>query len=70
MITEFEMTLVDNPKNREKSSALCSLDIMFDDEANPLPEEWYSFWNAEAGDDMPWGTKIRITLEVIPDGKT
>lgn len=56
------MALFDNPKNREKSNVLSSLDIMFDDIDNPLPESWYTFWNSEA---MPWGTKIKITLEVI-----
>lgn len=65
MKTEFEMTLFDNPKNRAKTNALCSLDIMFDDIDNPLPESWYEFWNSEAGLNMPWGTKIKITLEVV-----
>lgn len=65
MKTEFEMTLFDNPKNREKCGVLSSLEIMFDDIDNPLPESWYTFWNSEAGLNMPWGTKIKITLEVI-----
>lgn len=65
MKTEFEMTLFDNPKNREKAHCLASLDIMFDDADNPLPESWYELWNSEAGVDMPWGTKVKITLEVI-----
>ena len=64
MKTEFEMTLYDTPSNRVKSECLCSLDIMFDDIDNPLPEEWYSFWNSDVGVGMPWGTKVKITLEV------
>jgi hypothetical protein len=67
MKTQFDMVLFDNGKNRAKSDALCSLDIMFDDSDNPLPDEWYSFWNSDAGIGMPWGTKVRITLEVVDD---
>ena len=65
MKTIFEMALNKTPENMRKTEALCAFDIMMDDPANPLPDKWHSYWNAEAGDDMVWGTKVRVTLEVI-----
>lgn len=63
MRTKFEMTYFDNEKNRSKTKFLSPLEIMFDDEDNKLPEEWYNYWTNENG--IKLGTKIRITLEVI-----
>lgn len=63
MKTKFEMTYFDNEKNRSKTKFLSPLEIMFDDEDNKLPEEWYSYWTNENG--IKVGIKIRVTLEVI-----
>lgn len=60
MKTQFDLTLFDNEKNRRKSTCMCPLEIMFDDEDNKLPDDYY--WFAE---EIPLGTKIRVTLEVI-----
>lgn len=55
MKTEFEMTLFDNPKNREKATVLSPLEIIFDDSDNPeIPNI-----------DVPWGAKIKVSIEVI-----
>jgi hypothetical protein len=67
MKTEFELTLNETADNIRKTNCMMALDIMFDDK-HPnckLPDEWYSFWNNEAGSVMPWGTKVKITLEVV-----
>lgn len=61
MKTEFPLTLHDNDKNRDKSPYLQRIEIMFDDENNPLPDEWFSFWS----DNIPWGSTIKITLETV-----
>ena len=60
---EFEMTLFDNEKNRSKTSWGCALDIMMDDMDNHLPQEWFDYFNDEAGSVVPWGTKYKITIE-------
>lgn len=60
---EWVSELKDTPKNREKSSVMGALEIMLDDEDNPLPEEFMSFYNGEAGVDIPWGSKVKITIE-------
>lgn len=67
MKTEFTLTLNETADNIRKTNCMMALDIMFDDKADncKLPEEWYTFWNSEAGQSMPWGTKVKITLEVI-----
>lgn len=62
---EFELTLVDNPKNREKAKYMGALEVMFDDENNPLPESFTGFWNGEAGKDIPWGSKVKVTIEIL-----
>ena len=60
MKTEFELTLFDNKKNRKKLGCMNTLEVLFDDEDNKLPEDYY--WFAE---DIPLGTKIKVTLEVV-----
>ena len=62
---EFEMTLFDNEKNRSKTAWGGAFEIMFDDMDNIIPEAWRDYFNAEAGDDVPWGTKYKITIEAI-----
>jgi hypothetical protein len=65
---EFEMTLFDNEKNRSKTAWGGAFEIMFDDIDNIVPESWRDYFNAEAGDDVPWGAKYKITIESIePD---
>ena len=65
MKTEIKLTLLDNEKNKIKSRYMTAFEIMLDDENNALPQSWFNFWNADAGIDIPWGTKIKLTLEVI-----
>ena len=60
MKSEFTLTLNDNEKNRQKSAFLSRLEIMFDDVENPLPDSWYSL-----NELVPWGSKVRIILEVV-----
>ena len=62
---EFEMTLFDNKKNHKKTNWGCAFDIMMDDVDNPLPKKWYEYFNGEAGDGVPWGTKFKVTIESI-----
>ena len=56
----FDMTLFDDEKNRKKLTILNKLETMFDDERNILPPEYLYF-----SDDLPMGSKVRITFEVI-----
>lgn len=65
MKTEFEMCLFKTPHNEYKSDALSAFELMWDDEDNLLPDEWFDFWNGNAGTDVPWGTRVRVTLEVL-----
>lgn len=60
MKTEFELTLFDNTKNRKKLECMNTLEVIFDDEDNKLPEDYYWF-----ADELPLGAKIRVTFEVI-----
>lgn len=60
MKTQFDLTFFDNEKNIRKSKCMSPLEIMFDDEDNKLPEDYYWF-----ADELPLGAKIRVTLEVI-----
>jgi hypothetical protein len=60
MKTTFDMTLFDDEKNRKKLTMLNTLETMFDDERNILPSEYFYF-----SDNLPLGTKVRITFEVI-----
>jgi hypothetical protein len=60
----FEVTLFDNQKNREKSQYMGALEIMLDDSDNPVPEEFLAL-NDDAGIAVPWGTKYKITIEVL-----
>ena len=64
MKTEFEMILYDNQKNRDKTPYMNTIDILFDDMDNELPEIWDTL-NGEAGIDIPWGSKFKITIEVM-----
>lgn len=56
----FDMILFDDEKNRKKLTCLNKLETLFDDERNILPEEYLYF-----SDDLPMGSKVRITFEVI-----
>ena len=56
----FDMTLFDDEKNRKKLTSLNKLETLFDDERNILPEEYFYF-----SDDLPMGSTVRITFEVI-----
>ena len=58
----FDMTLFDDEKNRKKLTCLNKLETLFDDERNILPEEYLYF-----SDDLPMGSKVRITFEVIDE---
>lgn len=65
MKTEFELCLFKTPHNEYKSEVLSAFELMWDDQDNPLPSEWYNFWNGDAGKEIPWGTKVKVTLEVL-----
>lgn len=65
MNTTFDLTLFDNDANRRKAECMDAFEIMMDDQDNPLPLVWYTFFNGEAGAEIPWGTKVRVTLEVV-----
>lgn len=62
--TEFTLTLYENPKNKEKSSVMGALEIMFDDEDNALPSAFLTL-NGDAGTDVPWGIQYKITIEEL-----
>jgi hypothetical protein len=64
-VTTFEMSLNDTPGNREKSKLMGALEIMFDDSDNELPKDWNEKFNGDAGTDVPWGTKFKITIERV-----
>jgi hypothetical protein len=57
----FEMTLFDDETTTKKLSLLNTLETMFDDARNILPQEYYWF-----SDNVPLGTTIRVTLEELP----
>lgn len=65
MKTEIELTLFKNDKNISKKEVLSAFEILMDDEDNPLPEEWFSFWNGNAGLDIPWNSKVNVTIESV-----
>lgn len=60
MKTTFDMTLFDDAETRKKLTMLSRLEAMFDDERNILPSEYFYF-----SDDLPLGSRVRITFEVI-----
>lgn len=60
MKATFDMTLFDDEKTRKKLTVLNTLETMFDDERNILPPEYLYF-----SDELPPGTKVRVTFEVI-----
>jgi hypothetical protein len=60
MKTTFELTLFDDEETRKKGRMLNRLELMFDDVRNPLPDEYYKI-----SDEIPFGSKIRVTFEVI-----
>jgi hypothetical protein len=62
---EFEMILRGTPSNTYKVNWLTALEIMFDDEDNELPSEWYEYFNNEAGTVVPWGSKFKVTIEQV-----
>jgi hypothetical protein len=55
-----DMTLFDDEVARKKLTILNTLETMFDDERNTLPPEYFYF-----SDELPLGSKVRITFEVI-----
>lgn len=55
-----DMTLFDDEMTRKKLTVLNTLETMFDDERNVLPAEYFYF-----SDELPVGTKVRITFEVV-----
>lgn len=57
----FVLEYRDTEENRLKSSLLSPIEVMFDDRANVLPPTWYTYWCT----DLPFGSKIRITLELV-----
>ena len=56
----FDMTLFDDDMTRKKLTLLNTLEVMFDDERNVLPPEYFYF-----SDELPLGSRVRITFEVI-----
>jgi hypothetical protein len=60
MKATFDLTLFDDEKTRKKLTVLNTLETMFDDERNILPPEYFYF-----SDDLPVGSRVRITFEVI-----
>ena len=60
MKTTFDMTLFDDERTRMKLTVLNKLETLFDDERNILPPEYFYF-----SDDLPLGSRVRITFEVI-----
>jgi len=60
MKTEFELTLFDDEETAKKSSMLSHLEILFDHSKNKLPDDYYWF-----SDNLPLGTRVKITFEVI-----
>ena len=53
----FELTLFDDKSVLEKLEVLNSMECMFDDERNQVPQEYWDLVN------VPPGGKIRITVE-------
>jgi len=60
MKTEFNLVLHDNDVNKNKLRMLSKLEVMFDDPLNIIPDNWFYFT-----DELPFGVKIKVTLEVI-----
>lgn len=60
MKTTFDMTLFNDENTLKKLTVLNTLEIMFDDERNVLPPEYFYF-----SDNLPLGSRVRITFEVI-----
>jgi len=60
MKTTFDLTLFDDEATRKKGRLLNRLELMFDDVRNPLPDEYYVLTS-----EIPFGSKIRVTFEVI-----
>lgn len=58
MKTTFELTLYEDMKFQEEM--LNRLEIAFDDPRNILPDDYFYF-----SDNLPYGSKVRITFEVI-----
>lgn len=58
MKTEFTLTLFDDEYVRKKLDFLSRLEAMFDDDRNPLPDDYYYF-----SDGVPFGATIKVTLE-------
>lgn len=60
MKTEFTLKLYDDDSTRKKADFLNKLEIMFDDERNPLPPEWDYFV-----DGLPYGSVVKVIFEVL-----
>ena len=59
-IATFELTLFNDEHTRDKLHMLNTLEAMFDDARNVLPEEYFYF-----SDDLPLGSRVRVTFELI-----
>ena len=57
---QFEMTLFDDESVRKKLEVMTKMEVMFDDERNSEPDEYYELITG-----IPLGSKLRITLEVV-----
>lgn len=58
----FQMTLFDDDAVREKLTVMSKMDVMFDDSRNNDPDEYYELIN-----NLPLGSSIRITVEVVKE---
>ena len=56
----YELTLFDDESTREKSRYMCPLDIMYDDDRNDVPEE---YWHLV--ENLIPGESIKITIDKI-----
>jgi len=56
----FELTLFNDEPTRGKLHMLNTLEAMFDDARNVLPEEYFYF-----SDKLPLGSRVRVTFELI-----
>lgn len=60
MKTSFELTLWDDEETHKNLTLLNTLEALFDHSRNNLPEDYFYF-----SDNLPIGSKVRITFEVI-----
>jgi hypothetical protein len=60
MKTQFDLTLFNDEKTKEKLEIMNCLEAMFDDDRNHLPNEYYFF-----SDGIQMGRTVRVTLELV-----